>query len=150
MSAEMRVAIDGAVTLGTGGTAVPVQAAAPRVIPAAALLSGSGTITDSVTPVVLVTIPAGKTFIGTLNVTANSRATTAAYGTIAASTAGGGVSVPAQATVLNLAGSSRDAGACPVTVPVQVTATSGTVTIVITASTATSFNGSGFVTGELV
>lgn len=149
MSAEMRVAIDGAVTT-TTGTAVPVQQAPPRVVASTAMLSGSGTITDTVTPTVLVTVPAGKTFIGQVNVVANSRATTAAYATVSATVSGGGVSVPAQGTVLALAGSSRDAGACPVTLPAQVTCTSGTVTIVITASTATTFNASGIAVGELV
>lgn len=151
MSAELTVRIDGTVPISGGaGVALTTQAGPPRVVPAAAMLSGSGTITDSVTPVLLITIPVGKTFIGVVNVIANSRATTAAYATVAATVAGGGTSTPAQATVLALAGSSRDAGACPVNMPVQVTATAGTVTIVITASTATTFNGSGLAVGELV
>lgn len=135
--AENRVIVEGTVATSSHVTAVGSTAV------------GSATATDSTTPVLLLTIPVGKTFIGSLNVTANSRATTAAYAraTVVANGAGGSV---ADGTVVIQAGSSRDAGTCPVTYPIQVTAGVNAVTLSLVNTTATTFNSSACCFGEFM
>lgn len=126
------------------------DASAPRVIASASVAVGAVSATDSTAPVLLLTIPAGKTFVGSLNVTANSRATTAAYARATVVVNGTNASPP-DGTVIIEAGSSRDAGACPVTYPVQVTAPAGnSATLSLVLTTATTFNGSACCFGEFV
>jgi hypothetical protein len=111
---------------------------------------GQNTRTDTTAAVTFLTIPAGMTFVGQVNVTANSRATTAAYGQARCAVAGVGGNVP-DGTAIIVAGSSRDAGACPVTMNVVVSApAANSVDLQLANTTATTFNSSACAFGEFV
>lgn len=145
--AEMRVIVEGA-----SGRLLDVLPSGQLggVTPSGSIANGSGTQTDSVSAVTILTIPAGRTFVGTATVVANSRATTAAYATAALQVTGTNA-VPASGSNLLIAGSSRDAGACPVTQPIQASAPAGnSVTLQLVNSTATTFNSSACVNGQFV
>lgn len=145
--AELRVRVEGA-----SGNVLDVLPSGQLggVTASGNVASGSATQTDSVSAVTVLTIPAGKTFTGWATVVANSRATTAAYGT-AALQINGTNAVPASGSNLLLAGSSRDAAACVVTQQIQATAPAGnSVTLQLVNSTATTFNSSASVNGQFV
>lgn len=146
--AEMRVKIEGA----SGGVLDVLPTGQPGgVVASANVANGANTQTDSTAAVTILTVPAGKTFIGTMTVVANSRATTAAYGTASLKVSGANATPPDTSTLL-IAGSSRDASACPVTQPnIQVTAPAGnSVAIQLVNSTATTFNSSACINGQFV
>jgi DNA-binding beta-propeller fold protein YncE len=143
----MRVKIEGAsgnvLDVGSGGQ-LGGQVASGNVI------AGSVTVTDSTTATTFLTVPAGRTFAGQVTIVANSRATTAAYGT-ASCVVTGTNAVPATGTAIIIAGSSRDAGVCPVTQAVQIIAPAGNaVTLQLVNSTATTFNSSACANGQLI
>lgn len=145
--AEQRVRIEGA-----SGNILDVTSGGQLggSVPTANVVTGSVTVSDSVTATTFLTIPAGRTFSGQVTIVANSRATTAAYGT-ASCVVTGTNAVPATGSVIIIAGSSRDASACPVTQTVQVTAPAGnTVTLQLVNSTATTFNSSACANGQLL
>lgn len=127
------------------GIAAGLRSVAPENV-----VTGSTTASDSVTPVTFVTIPAGRTFVGQVTIVANSRATTAAFATASCVVTGTGAVPPTTSAVI-VAGSSRDAGACPVTQTIQVTAPAGnTVALQLVNSTATTFNSSACANGQLI
>lgn len=145
--AEMRVIVEGA----SGNLLSVLPNGQPGgAVPSASVASGASTQTDSTSAVTILTIPAGKTFVGTATVVANSRATTAAYATASLQTNGTNA-VPASGSSLLIAGSSRDASACVVTQQIQATAPAGnSITLQLVNSTATTFNSSASVNGQFV
>lgn len=123
--------------------------AVDALVPNSRILWGTATATDSTTPVTLITIPAGRVFKGQLNVTATSRATTAAYGTASLRMTGTGA-FPTSGTNFMTIGSSRDASSVPLTFDVQLTAGSVDTTVQLVNSTVTTFNSSASAFGELI
>lgn len=115
-----------------------------------AVLSGTQTVSNAVTQTTVLTIPAGRTWVGTVTAMATNTATVAAVANVKAVTAGTNVA-PAVATVLAVAVGCRDtATTVQVTPNITVTAPVGNaVTIDLVNSSATTFSGTVLAYGLL-
>lgn len=115
-----------------------------------AVLSAVQIVSNSVTQTSVLTVPAGRTWIGTVTAVATSGATVASAQNVRAITAGTGAA-PAVGTVLAVATGARDtASTVQVTPNITITAPAGNaVTVDLLNSTATTFTGTVFCYGQL-
>lgn len=122
-----------------------VQMDGVLVSPQNQILSNGVTATNTTTPQTIITIPAGKVWTGTISLGCTNSAAAGASGTAAISVSGGGTSVPSQGTNLlkvhcSTVGTTAGLASQNNGVPeVTVAALSGTVTLVVTNSTGTTF-----------
>ncbi|MGK5530861.1 hypothetical protein [Streptomyces sp. URMC 129] len=114
-------------------------------------LCGGVVVQNSTTSTAFLTIPAGRTWRGTISVCAANNRTTAAHGDTRVVTAGTNA-VPAADTILAVAVSFRDTAATVSTLgPVSVTAPAGNaVTLNLVNSLGTTYSGSASAVGELL
>lgn len=149
MSAEQTVRIDGATPLvvsTTGTTSTKPSIPAP-----ADIVSGGVQVDNSVTPTTIITIPAGRTWRGSVSVCGSNADTTQSLASTKIVTAGTGV-VPAADTIIANVISRRDSAATVmVNYPVTVTAPAGnSVTLQLVNSRATTYSSTGSANGILL
>lgn len=120
-------------------------------VPADRIISGGQLVSNSTTSTVVITIPAGRTWVGTVSVCAANNQTTAAMQNSRVVVVGTGA-VPAATTPLAVAISWRDTAPGVMTVPnVYVVAPAGNaVTLELVNSTATAYSGSAVCAGYLL
>lgn len=115
-----------------------------------AVLSAVGIVSNSVTQTSVLTVPAGRTWVGTVTAIATSTATVASAQNVRAITAGTNVA-PAVGAVLAVATGGRDTTSTVQATPgVTISAPAGNaVTVDLVNSTATTFTGTVFCYGLL-
>lgn len=149
MSAEQTVRIDSSTPLSvtTSGT-TSIKPATPVN---ADIVSGGVQVDNSVTATTIITIPAGRTWVGSVSVCASNADTTQSLASTKVVTAGTGV-VPAVDTIIANAISRRDSAATVMThYPVYVTAPGGNaVTLQLVNSRATTYSGTASANGRLL
>lgn len=123
----------------------------PAKVDANSVLCAGTVLLASTTQTAFLTIPAGRTWYGTVTAIAASLATTASTQNSRVVTAGTGV-IPAANTIVAVALSSRDTAPGVVTIPnVTIVAPAGnSVTLEILNSTATTFGGAAVANGVLL
>jgi hypothetical protein len=138
--------------VGVAGGVVSGTVSASQSIPTAAnILSNAITVANSVTATTVITIPANRTWYGTINVLADNLAATAADVNAAVKTAGATVT-PAAGTVLSY---SMDSGATGTGLagtsgPTFVSAGTSAATLTLTNATATTFTSYASANGILL
>lgn len=122
-----------------------VQMDGVLVSPQNQILSNGVTATNTASAQTIITIPAGKVWTGGISLGCTNSATAGASASSTISVSGGGTSIPAQGTKLltvhcstvgTTAGLASQNNAVP---EVTIAALTGTVTVVVTNSTATTF-----------
>lgn len=149
MAAEQTVRIDGStpIPVAVGG----VITTEPAIPPSGDIVSGGIQVDNSNTPTTVITIPAGRTWCGSVAVVGSNADTTQSLASTTVTTAGTGV-VPAAGTIIAGVISRRDSAATVMThSPVYVTAPGGNaVTLVVTNSRATTYSGAASANGVLL
>lgn len=149
MAAEQTVRIDGSTPI---PVTVPSTITTEPPIPANAdVLSGGVQVDNSSTPTTFLTIPAGRTWVGSIAVCGSNADTTQSLASSSITTAGTNVT-PAAGTVLAQVISRRDSAATVMThYPVYVTAPAGNaVTLQLTNSRGTTYSGAASANGVLL
>lgn len=149
MSAEQTVRIDGStpLTVITSGT----TSTKPSAPANADVISGGVQVDNSATPTTIITIPAGRTWVGSVSVCASNADTTQSLASTKVVTAGTGVTPAADTIIANVI-SRRDSAATVMThYPVYVTAPGGNaVTLQLVNSRATTYSGTASANGILL
>ena len=158
MAAEQTVRIDGPISTTPSGTQnVSITGSSATVstknaIPTGAnIVSGGVQVDNSVTPTTVITVPAGRTWVGSVSVCGSNADTTQSLAGSTVVTAGTNV-VPAAGAIIAGVISRRDSAATVMThYPVYVTAPAGNaVTLQLVNSRATTYSGTASANGILL
>lgn len=128
------------------------QTSTQPVIPAASnILCGGVNAVNSVAPVTIITIPAGRTWYGTIHTAANNITAVAADASGVVKVNGSGVT-PANSTIVALTTAVGATGPAigGASGPIYITAGSGAATVTLTNSTATTFSSYAVANGILL
>ncbi len=158
MAAEQTVRLDGPITTTPSGTqnvnltgSSATVTTKPLTPAGADILSGGVQVDNSSTPTTFLTIPAGRTWVGSVAVCGSNADTTQSLATSSVTTAGTNA-IPAPGTVIAQVISRRDSAATVMThYPVYVTAPAGnSVTLQLTNSRGTTYSGVASANGVLL
>jgi hypothetical protein len=149
MAAEQTVRIDGSAPITT--TVSGVVTTEPPIPANADVISGGVQVDNSTTPTTVITIPAGRTWCGSVAVCGSNADTTQSLATTSIVVTGANA-IPAPATVIAQVISRRDSAATVMThYPVYVTAPPGNVvTLQLVNSRGTTYSGVGSANGVLL
>lgn len=123
----------------------------PLPVDPANILSGGIQVDNSTTSTVVITVPAGRTWVGSVSVLGSNADTTQSLASTKVVTNGAGV-IPAAGTIIGLAISRRDAACTVVTHDqVRIVAPAGNaVTLEVVNSRATTYSGAASANGTLL